>query len=183
MEEFTEVGVLFADIVGFTEIAHRCSAENVVQFLQDIFTQFDRLCEQHGVEKIKTIGDAYMVSTGVTSAEQCGLQSLAAFALDMLAIAGSIHCPGGMPLQVRVGIHTGPVIAGVFGQKKFAYDMWGDTFNVAQRLESTGRPGHVHVTERVYVLLRDDFAFEPRGTIDLKGEGPMTTYFMTRKPD
>jgi class 3 adenylate cyclase len=181
VEALSEVGVLFADIVGFTDVARRCSAETVAQFLRDVFNQFDALCERHGVEKIKTIGDAYMVSTGVPSSEKHCLLNLAEFALEMLSAASLTRYPDGRPLSVRIGVHVGPVIAGVIGQKKFAYDMWGDTVNVAQRLEATGKPDHVHVTENVYSLLRGDFSFEPRGEIELKGQGRMTTYFMKEK--
>jgi class 3 adenylate cyclase len=178
VEELAEVGVLFADIAGFTEIAGHFSAESVVRFLRETFTQFDILCERHGVEKIKTIGDAYMACSGVSSPDRNGLLSLARFALEMLTTAAQLRCPDGEPLRLRIGIHSGPVIAGVIGQKKFAYDMWGDTVNVAQRLESTGMPGHVHVTEAVYAQLKQHFSFEPRGTIELKGKGGMTTYFI-----
>ncbi|MBI5095876.1 MAG: GAF domain-containing protein [Candidatus Hydrogenedentes bacterium] len=178
VEEFSEVGVLFADIVGFSEVARSCSAESVLHFLRDVFTQFDALSERYGVEKIKTIGDAYMVSTGVVSSDKHCLRGLGRFALEMLSTAALLRYPDGRPLKIRIGIHSGPVVAGVIGQKKFAYDMWGDTVNVAQRLESTGLPDHIHVTENVCLLLKEDFAFEPRGEIELKGKGRMTTYFM-----
>jgi class 3 adenylate cyclase len=178
VEEFSEVGVLFADIVGFTDISRRFSAESIVQFLQNVFNQFDRLCERHGVEKIKTIGDAYMAYIRVTTTDNHGLLNLARFALDMLATAALIHYPDGRPLKIRIGIHTGPVIAGVIGQNKFAYDMWGDTVNVAQRLESTGVPGQVHVSENVYAKMKENLVFEFRGEIELKGKGGMPTYFM-----
>lgn len=181
VEEISEAGVLFADIVGFSEMARQCSAESIVQFLRAVFTQLDALCEKHGLEKIKTIGDAYMVFTGGTSSGIESLRNLASFAQEVLAAAANMRYPDGRPLNVRIGIHAGPVIAGVIGQKKFAYDIWGDTVNIAQRLESTGVPGNVHVTEKVYLLLKEDFAFEPRGEIELKGAGHITTYFMKER--
>lgn len=181
VEEIPEVGILFADIVDFTQVATRHSAESVLQFLKVVFTQFDLLCEQYGVEKVKTIGDVYMVYAYVTSSNEFCLLNLARFALDIVSTASRIHYPDGRPLQVRVGLHTGPVIAGVIGQKKFAYDMWGDTVNVANRLEATGTPGQVHVTENIYSRLKDELTFEPRGEVDLKGKGRLTTYFMKEK--
>ena len=135
VEDLSNVGVLFADIVGFTDIARRCSAESVAQFLREVFNQFDALCERYHVEKINTIGDAYMVSTNVPRPEKDGLRDLASFAFAVQTSATRLHYPDGRPLSVRIGIHAGPVIAGVIGQKKFAYDMWGDTVNLAQRLE------------------------------------------------
>jgi len=181
VEEIPEVGILFADIVDFTQVAARHPAESVLQFLQDVFTQLDHLCERYGVEKVKTIGDAYMVYAYVNSSNSHGLLNLARFALDILSTASRIRYPDGRPLQVRIGLHTGPVIAGVIGQKKFAYDMWGDTVNVAQRLEATGTPGQVHVTENIYSQLKDELTFEPRGEVDLKGKGRLSTYFMMEK--
>ena len=181
VEELAQVGVLFADIVGFTEVAGRCSAESVFQFLRDLFSQFDLLCDRYGVEKVKTIGDAYMVYTEVSPSNAHGLLNLARFALEMVTAATLIRYPDGRPMSVRIGIHTGPVIAGVIGQKKFAYDLWGDTVNVAARLESTGLPGHVHVTEDFYAQLKQDLDFEPRGEIELKGKGRTATYFMKEK--
>jgi len=181
VEEISEVGVLFADIVDFTQVAARHSAEATLHFLQDVFTQFDHLCEEFDVEKVKTIGDAYMVYAYVISSDKGSLLNFSRFALEMLSTASRIRYPDGRTLQVRVGMHAGPVIAGVIGQKKFAYDMWGDTVNVAARLEATGAPGQVHVSESIYLSLKDDFAFEPRGEVELKGRGRMTTYFMKKK--
>jgi class 3 adenylate cyclase len=181
VEELPEVGVLFADIVGFTEVARQCTAETVTRFLQDVFSRFDALCDRYGVEKIKTIGDAYMVSTGAPSTNRNNLLNLAKFALEMLATVAQIRYPDGRILSIRIGIHVGPVTAGVIGQKKFAYDMWGDTVNIAHRLQSSGMPGQVHVSEIVYSLLKDDLIFIPRGEIELKGEGILSTYFMMDK--
>ena len=176
VESLPQVGVLFADIVGFSEIARTQPADAVLHFLREVFTRFDSLCETHNVEKIKTIGDAYMVSSGGGASNSHGLINLAHFALDMLDAAPTLHYPDGRPLNIRVGLHIGPVIAGVIGQKKFAYDLWGDTVNIAQRLESTGIPGKILATESVHTLLKDHFQFEPRGEIELKGEGRISTY-------
>ncbi|MBM3289759.1 MAG: GAF domain-containing protein [Candidatus Hydrogenedentes bacterium] len=181
VEELPEVGVLFADIVGFTAVARSNSGDTVKRFLQDVFSRFDGLCERYGVEKIKTIGDAYMVSTGALSVSESGLFALAQFALALVDGAATLTYPDGKTLSVRVGVHAGPVVAGVIGQKKFAYDMWGDTVNIAHRLQSAGAPARVHVSERVYRLLQDDFRFESRGLVELKGEGPMATYFLMAK--
>jgi class 3 adenylate cyclase len=181
VEELPEVGILFADIVGFTDVARHCSAEKVGHLLREVFGRFDALCEFYGVEKIKTIGDAYMVCSGESDSDGHFLLTLAKFATEMVTAASHVCYPDGRPLGIRIGMHAGPVIAGVIGQKKFAYDMWGDTVNLAQRLESTGQPGQIHVTEKVYSLLKEHFAFEPRGEIELKGEGRMVTYFMREK--
>ncbi len=179
VEEIAEAGVLFADIVGFTDLARRFPAESVVRFLREVFTHWDALCEEHGLEKIKTIGDAYMVSTGGASTKKRGLLDLAEFAQSMLATAPTLHYPDGRPLQVRIGIHAGPVIAGVIGQKKFAYDIWGDTVNIAKRLEAAGAPGKILVSSRVQALLTEEqFTFESRGEVELKGAGRIAAYFM-----
>jgi adenylate cyclase len=169
----SEVGVLFADIVGFTRLAETMPPEEVVRLLNEVFTRFDGLAAAHGVEKIKTIGDAYMVASGLLGGGTAHAEELAELALEMQeAIARTPR------LDVRIGIDIGPVVAGVIGQRKFSYDLWGDTVNTAGRMESQGIPGAIQVTERAYLLLAPAFAFEERGTIDVKGKGPMRTYLL-----
>lgn len=181
VEEIPEAGVLFADIVGFTEAAHHCSAEAIVQFLHDVFTRFDVLCEKHGLEKIKTIGDAYMVFTGRNDSPKAGVTSLVRFAQEALAAVSAMSYPDNRTLNVRIGIHVGKVVAGVIGQKKFAYDIWGETVNLAQRLESSGIPGRIHVSEHVQLILKGEYTFESRGEIELKGLGRVATYLMAEQ--
>ena len=170
------IGVLFADLVKFTEFADRSSPQEVVRFLRDLFVRFDRLCDARGVEKIKTIGDAFMVVSGTPQAG--GIEDLANLALDMLATASEIRYPDGQPLLLRIGMHVGPAVAGVIGQRKFAYDVWGDTVNVASRLESSSEPLRIQVSEAVRAELAGRFEFEPRGEIVLRGKGSMPTFFL-----
>jgi class 3 adenylate cyclase len=169
--------ILFADIAGFTQFASRNAPDRVLGFLQDVFTRLDGLCDVHGVEKIKTIGDEYMAISGPDGGAD--LRNLAEFALDALATIGAMRYPDGQPVRMRVGMHCGPVVAGVIGQKKFAYDIWGDAVNTASRMQSYGQPGRIQVTERIRAKLRDEFLFEERGTIEIKGKGLMKTYFLT----
>jgi adenylate cyclase len=183
-EGLKDVNVLFADIVDFTDFAGSLSAESVVGLLREVFGQCDRLCDRYGVEKIKTVGDEYMAISGPSAVDgKRPLASIAELALDMLGSVGQVRYPDGRPVRIRIGIHTGPVVAGVIGQKKFAYDVWGDTVNVASRMESTGEPGRIHVTEEVYSRLREEFRFECRGEAQVKGKGLMVTYFLNaRRP-
>jgi len=181
-ESLPDVAVLFADIVAFTDMASSLSPESVVGVLRDVFGQCDRLCDRHGVEKIKTVGDEYMVISGPPAAGGSEhLVRIGELALDMLGSVAQVHYPDGRPVRIRIGIHAGPVVAGVIGQKKFAYDIWGDTVNVASRMESTGEPGRIQVTEAVYSRLREEFLFECRGRIEVKGKGSMATYFLDAK--
>ena len=175
-DNFDDVTVVFADLVGFTEMAARMSPQDVVALLNEIFSSFDKLAHHHGLEKIKTIGDAYLVVGGLLDSEGDHLVSCADMALGMLdAIAG---CGEG-DLTLRLGLHAGPVTAGVIGEHKFAYDLWGDTVNIASRLESHGEAGKVHVSSIVKERLEPAFTFESRGSITLKGVGPVETYFLT----
>jgi class 3 adenylate cyclase len=181
-EHLPDVNVLFVDVVDFTDIASSLSPESVLGVLGDIFGQCDRLCDRYGVEKIKTVGDEYMAISGPSVAGGNGdLAGIAELALDMLGSVGRTRYPDGRPVRIRIGIHTGPVVAGVIGQKKFAYDIWGDTVNVASRMESTGEPGRIHVTEEVYSRLREEFLFDCRGAVEVKGKGVMVTYFLNAK--
>jgi adenylate cyclase len=177
-ENFDAVTVLFADIVGFTELASRVPATDLVRTLNEIFSAFDRLTERHKVEKIKTIGDAYMAVAGVPSPMQNHGDAIAALALDMLSTIEGFCSDDGVPFQLRIGVHTGPVVAGVIGLRKFIYDLWGDTVNIASRMESQGEPGRIQVTENVCELLGDRFEFEPRGLCSVKGRGEMLTYWL-----
>jgi class 3 adenylate cyclase len=178
-EGLPEVDVVFVDIVGFTGVAGSLPPDGVVGFLRGIFGLCDRLCDRHGLEKIKTIGDEYMAISGPSAPDDGrDLQRAASFALDLLQSVQQFHYPDGAPVQVRIGIHAGPAVAGVIGQKKFAYDIWGDTVNVASRMQSHGEPGRIQVSSEVYERLRDRFAFDCRGPIEVKGKGSMTTYFL-----
>lgn len=174
------VTVLFADLVGFTPLSARLSAEEVVDHLDAIFTAFDQLCDAHGVEKIKTIGDAYMVAGGVPKAQDNHAEAVTAMALDMIKVVQRVSAESGANLQLRIGLNTGPVVAGVIGKRKFIYDLWGDTVNTASRMESHGIAGKVHVSEATAQLLGSDFEVEERGTIEVKGKGPMRTFLVQR---
>jgi adenylate cyclase len=174
-----EVSIIFADLVGFTEISRKMDAGQLVGMLNEIFLGFDRAARRLGLEKIKTIGDAYMVVAGVPEPRADHLQAATEMALAMqmhVAALSSRH----PDLQLRIGIHTGPVVAGVIGENKFSYDLWGDNVNIASRMESHGLPGRIHVSEAVVRAASDKSQFEARGLIDVKGQGPMNTFFLNR---
>jgi adenylate cyclase len=175
---FSDVTILFADIVGFTRRSAHMSPEAVVVLLNNVFSAFDQLTERHHLEKIKTIGDAYMVVGGVPAARPDHLQAVAELALDMQEAVGRLPPRNGERLQIRIGINTGAVVAGVIGRNRFAYDLWGDAVNTAARMESSGVPGRIQVTNEVYTGLREQYTFEARGTLPIKGKGSMTTYFL-----
>ena len=177
-DRFPEVTVLFADLVEFTASSDRSSPERVVQVLADLFTAFDRLAARHGLEKIKTVGDAYMVAGGLPAPQPDHAQAVAEMALAVREEAGRHRDPAGRPLQVRIGIDSGPVVAGVIGTAKFSYDLWGDTVNTASRMESTGVPGCIQVTDRAYRRLRGAYRFERRGPVQVKGKGEVVTWFL-----
>ena len=172
------VTVLFADIVGFTPLAARLSAEEVVTILNRVFGSLDELCAEHGVEKIKTIGDAYMVAAGVPLPRPDHIEAIADVALAMGPAIASIAGEAGLTLQVRIGIDTGAAVAGVIGRAKFSYDLWGDTVNTASRMESHAESGTIQVSERAYEQLRDGYDLTERGVVEVKGKGPMTTYLL-----
>lgn len=180
-ERFDSATVLFADIVGFTSLGARISPLELVNFLNQIFSTFDQLTEKHGLEKIKTSGDAYMVAGGLPVARADHVEAIANMALDMLAAIAHFQTDTGEPFQIRIGIHTGPVVAGVIGTKKFSYDLWGDTVNVASRMESQGLPGYIQVTTAIYEELKDRYVFEERGAIEVKGKGEMIAYWLKAK--
>lgn len=177
-ENFADVTVLFADIVGFTKIAGSMSAVQLVNLLNPIFSAFDCLSERYGLEKIKTIGDAYMVVGGLPLSVPDHAQAIAQMALDMQAAIALFNAENHQNLNIRIGIHSGPVVAGVIGLKKFTYDLWGDTVNIASRMESHGINGKIQVSEDTYKRLCNEFVLELRGEIEVKGKGKMTTYLL-----
>ena len=168
-----EAGVLFADIVGFTPLSERMHPDELVRLLDEVFSLFDGLVADHGLEKIKTIGDAYMVASGLLGGGERHAEGLATTALEMQQAISRKS-----PLQIRIGIDIGPVVAGVIGRQRFIYDLWGDTVNTAGRMEAQGVPGAIQVTERAHERLAADFVFEERGTIEVRGKGPMRTYLL-----
>jgi len=180
-DAFDEVTVLFADIVNFTEYAAAISASDLVNCLNDIFSEFDRLVDVYELEKIKTIGDSYMAVGGLPTPSKDHAEAIAEMALEMQASIQQFKRTDGSPFSLRIGIHTGQAIAGVIGTKKFIYDLWGDTVNVASRMESQGVAGCIQVTEVTYHLLKDKYQFDSRREIDIKGKGKMITYLLTGK--
>ena len=173
-----QVSVLFADIVGFTSYSAQVSAAQLVGDLNTVFRRFDALASEFGVEKIKTIGDAYMAAAGVPDHRADHAAVLADFALALRTAAAEIARPDGTPFALRIGIHSGPAVAGVIGSARFAYDLWGDTVNTASRMESHGEAGRIQVSAVTAGLLGDAFVLEPRGPIDVKGKGQMALYFL-----
>lgn len=180
-DSFESVTVLFADLVSFTRMSSELSPQDLVDLLNLIFSTFDTLCETYGLEKIKTIGDAYMVAGGIPIPTNNHAEAIALMALDMVDKVAELRDLTGRPLQIRVGIHTGAVIAGVIGTQKFIYDLWGDTVNVASRMESHSEVGKIQVTEATYELLKHKFNLVERGAIEVKGKGQMQTYWLTSK--
>ncbi len=177
-EHFSEATILFADLVQFTELASMIPPRDLVELLNHIFSQFDELTEQYGLEKVKTIGDAYMVVGGLPDQRAGHTEAMAVMALELHRAVATIREDKGHQLFLRVGIHCGPVVAGVIGTKKFSYDLWGDTVNIASRMESTGEAGRIQVTEEVYRELQSAFAFQERGMIPVKGKGQLRTYWL-----
>jgi class 3 adenylate cyclase len=177
-EDLPEVTVLFADLVGFTPLSQRLSASEVVSLLDLVFARWDAVAAAHRVEKIKTLGDAYMVAGGVPLPRGDHAEAIAEMALAMGPELARCSEQTGIPLEVRIGIDSGPVVAGVIGRAKFIYDLWGDTVNTASRMESHALPGTIQVTERAYARLRDGYELRPRGTVDVKGKGPMPCYLL-----
>src|SRR4051794_24844541 len=170
--------ILFADIVGFTDLSAHMPATEVVELLSDLIAEFDRLAEKHGVQKIKTIGDAYMAVAGLPDARPDHADAAMSLAIDMLEAVARRKTRDGRRLQLRIGINSGPVVAGVIGTHKFAYDVWGDAVNTASRMESHGEPGRVQVTEATYDLLKEKYTFQSRGVIVIKGKGFMPAYLL-----
>ena len=178
-DKFEKATILFADLVNFTQISTTMPATKLVYLLNEIFSSFDELTEKHGLEKIKTIGDAYMVAGGIPIARPDHAEASAEMALDMLVAIDELNVKLEATFDLRIGINSGPVVAGVIGTKKFIYDLWGNAVNTASRMESHGVPGRIQVSFYTYELLRDKYEFEERGSIDIKGQGEMRTYFLT----
>ncbi|MEO0759886.1 MAG: adenylate/guanylate cyclase domain-containing protein [Cyanobacteria bacterium J06648_16] len=173
---FSNVTVLFADIVGFTQLSTTMPPQKLVSLLNGIFSAFDQLCEKHDLEKIKTIGDAYMVVGGLPVAREDHAKAVVDFALDMQRAIATFNQDTGESFRIRIGINSGPVVAGVIGTKKFIYDLWGDTVNIASRMESHGTPGSIQITESTFQQVKDHFQIEALGKIAVKGKGEMITY-------
>ncbi len=179
-EQIDDATVIFADLVGFTSIASKQTAEKTVAMLNDIFTRFDLLTEQFGLEKIKTIGDAYMAA-GIHQKRQNSAENSILFAQAMFSALTEYNHQHNTSLQLRVGIHSGSIIAGVIGKKKFIYDLWGDNVNIASRMESTGIDGCIQVSENIFLKTHSVFTYEDRGMIDVKGRGKMRAYILRKK--
>jgi adenylate cyclase len=177
-DHFSNVTVLFADIVGFTQLSKHLSAKKLVELLNEIFSTFDKLAEKQGLEKIKTIGDAYMVVAGLPVPTKDSITPVAEMALDMQEAIAQFNARYHYDLKIRIGIHNGPVVAGVIGLKKFAYDLWGDTVNTASRMESHGIAGCIQVSDCIYYALKDKYVLTKRGTIQIKGKDEMITYVL-----
>ncbi|NEQ99941.1 MAG: PAS domain-containing protein [Cyanothece sp. SIO2G6] len=179
--QFDEATILFADIVGFTQLSSQLSATDLVEVLNQLFSCFDALADRYHLEKIKTIGDAYMVVGGIPTARPDHAEAIADMALDMLQATQTFSQQCDYPLEIRIGINTGPVVAGVIGIKKFIYDLWGDAVNVASRMESLGIPGSIQITETTRQKLLNHYAITERGVIEVKGKGLMPTYLLLAK--
>ena len=182
-DRYADASILFADIAGFTERASHMPPADLVRFLDRLYTTFDRLVDKHGLEKIKTTGDSYMVVSGVPQPRADHVEALAALALDISRAVGDLRDPTGRPVPLRIGMASGPVVAGVVGARRFFYDVWGDAVNVASRMESTDPEGRIQVPQDVYERLRDRFELEERGDVEIKGKGVMHTWYLVgRKP-
>jgi class 3 adenylate cyclase len=181
VDSFREATVVFADIVGFTSFSANMAPSRTVQLLNDLFSGFDKLAETYQLEKIKTIGDSYMVVGGIPTPDPEHAERCAGMALDMLDVLKHFNRRNSINLDLRVGLNSGPVVAGIIGTKKFSYDLWGDTVNVASRMESQGHPGMIQVSAATHALLTERFVFEDRGTIDVKNRGQMATYRLIRR--
>lgn len=175
---FKDASILFADIAGFTPLSADLGVEGVVDLLNDLHTGFDEIMERRGLEKIRTIGDGYMAASGVPTPRHDHAQALADAALDMVAYTRDLSARYGFPIQLRVGINSGTIMAGVIGRNKFSYDIWGDAVNVASRMESHGVADGVQISEHTHALLKREFITEPRGIVDIKGKGQMPTWLL-----
>jgi adenylate cyclase len=177
-DQFSSASILFADVVDFTPLAERLPPADVVAVLDHLFSHFDVLAERYGVEKIKTIGDCYMVAAGVPSPRSDHARVLSLMALDMQAAMRSVDEVDHLGLELRVGINSGPVVAGVIGRKRFLYDLWGDAVNIASRMESHGTSGRIQISRATKDLLDDEFVCEPRGAIPVKGKGEVEAWYL-----
>jgi adenylate cyclase len=177
-DSFTSASILFADVVDFTPMAERVPPARVVEMLDQLFGHFDTLAERYDLEKIKTIGDCYMAAAGIPSPRPDHAGMLALMALDMLDAVREQGAMGSLGFELRIGINSGPVVAGVIGRKRFLYDLWGDAVNTAGRMQTDGTPGRIQITRATYDLLKDEFVCEPRGTVLIKGKGEMETWYL-----
>ncbi|WP_416560868.1 adenylate/guanylate cyclase domain-containing protein [Limnohabitans sp. yimb22184] len=177
-DAFPNVSVLFADMVGFTAMSRTMTASALVEVLGDLFSRFDLITEKHGLEKIKTIGDCYMLAGGVPEPSDDHAHAVIDAALEFCTALEDMRERTGGALRMRIGVHSGPIVAGVIGLRKFTYDLWGDTVNVASRMESTGEPGRIHVSVNTANLIRHDFKLESRGSIEVKSLGQVETFFV-----
>jgi guanylate cyclase len=177
-DAFSSASILFADIENFTPLSANLKPAELVGMLDQLFGHFDALVERYDLEKIKTIGDAYMAAAGIPTPREDHARALALLALDMLAVVQANGPMGDRGLEIRIGLNSGPVVAGIIGRKRFLYDLWGDAVNIAGRMQSHGTPGRVQVTRATYELLKDEFVLEPRGTIEVRGKGQMETWYL-----
>ena len=182
-DSFEEVTVFFSDIVGFTALSQQVSAEKLVGLLNSIFSQFDQLARKHGLEKIKTMGDSYMAVAGAPLKQDNHAERAALFALDVAEMMHEYRTQAGGQIEIRIGLHSGSVVAGIIGENKLAYDLWGDAVNTASRMESDGETGKIHVSENfVKSVGNSNFRFTERGAMEIKGKGMMKTYFLETAP-
>jgi adenylate cyclase len=177
-DHFDAASIIFADVVDFTPLSQQLPPAEVVGILDRLFSHFDALVERHGLEKVKTIGDCYMAAAGVPDPHPDHARRAALLALDMRDAVATSPVSGRPGLELRIGINSGPVVAGVIGTKRFIYDLWGDSVNTASRMESQGTPGEIQITRATYDLLKDEFVCRPRGTIPVKGKGEMETWYL-----
>lgn len=177
------VTVMFADLVGFTALSRRTAPADLVGILNGIFTTFDLIVERSGLEKIKTIGDAYMLAGGIPLPREDHAQAVADVALQMIVALDRLNTANGTELKMRIGLNTGPIVAGVIGKRKFTYDLWGDTVNLASRMESSGLPGAIQVSASTHEALKNDFVLTERGQVEVKGIGPVQTYLLKARKD
>lgn len=182
-DKYDDASILFADIAGYTKRASDTAPSDLVRFLDRLYTDLDALVDRHGLEKVKTSGDSYMVVSGVPDPREDHLEALACLALDMAEAVADLRDPRGREVPLRIGLAAGPVVAGVVGARKFFYDVWGDAVNVASRMESTDVEGRIQVPQDVYERLKDSYVFEERGVVDVKGKGPMKTWYLVGRRD
>lgn len=180
-DSYASATIMFADLVNFTTTTESMLPKNLVNLLNEVFSQFDALTERYGLEKIKTIGDAYMVVGGVPTATDNHAMAIADMALEIKGVLTTLSAELGETLAMRIGINTGPVIAGVIGSSKFSYDLWGDAVNLASRMEQYGLAGEIQVTQSTYLLLKEDYVFEERGLVEVKGKGKVLVYMLKGK--
>ena len=178
-DRFESTSILFSDLVGFTRLSARLSPATLIETLEQVFSAFDAVAARYGVEKIKTIGDAYMVAAGLPTARDDHADALVSMGLEMISALKSIRDRLALPLEMRIGIHSGPVAAGIIGESRFLYDVWGDTVNIAARLEANGQPGLVHISEETHQLLTRPYQLTPTGGVHLKGKGLVESFLVS----